>query len=420
MRIGVAISLILVLGLVAASLSGHTVYRFAISNGITSMNPIGKILMQELYHDIGVEVSLIEDSASSLHNFSLVEDGKADLCLGSNVLYAPTSKASSFTNVRTVLPLYQMALFIFCDSADRDKSLIELLNGRKVGLGPRGSNSAKLILEIFQEIGVDTSSYTAVYTPFDRNRIGSAGIEVACFFTGLFNPQLRENISQKHTTLFSLEKDPVTEAQGWTTTGICKKLWTNSNYILPKHFFGQKPDLPIYTLATQCCLYAHKDIPSSSVYAIVESVINGKSNYIRRHPALQDIDPNFNGNFYFPLHEGVGRYQERDKPSFFEKEAEPLSFGLTLITVLISLFMYEFNRRKRKRHRLEASLMEIMEASLNPSNESLEKLQILKRATLERLKRGSLKYDSELQSMILIFNQVEANIIKAMEGTVTK
>lgn len=389
-------------------------YTLAISDPTTTLNPVGKILAKELSSDMNIHFDLIESGNSSFNNLKLVESGKADFTLASNVVYDTSHQASKFENVTTVLPLYRMALLVMYPDTLDDTSLNKLVYKKRVGLGPKNSNSATAILSVFKELGIDSSMFTPVFTSLDKNVIEKDKIEICCMFTGLFNPSLKNRLQSPNIKIFNFERNPDEKESSYVTYGICRKLWTNQPYIVPAHFFGNKPDQPIYTISLQCCLYANSKVKYSDIYSILESIANHKGNYIKKSSDLQDISFDLGNNYFFPINQGTINYLARETPSFWGQDVVK-EIVFTVVAYIVSAIFLYYNNRKKRLHRFELRVMQLVEISRNPDFEAWIKLQKLKRYTVLRLKRGKLDYDSDLQNLLLFFSHVETHVQKMLE-----
>jgi TRAP-type uncharacterized transport system substrate-binding protein len=380
--------------------------KIAISKPSTSLNQIGKIVGKELSESskLNMDFEYIENTAGSYGNFEAIENGKARFAIGSNLMYDQQHAAFNFKNVRVILPLYKLVLLITHLDTLKASSLQDLVRNRKIGIGPKKSNTSKLCLYIFSELGLDTTDFTPVYSSYLENEVGKNGIEVSCQFTGLFNPRLKNLVARDSIEIFSLETDPKPFQSQWLLSGISQKLWTSSPYILPPSVFGNKPKKAIFTLSVQGCLYGSKDLDETEVYNLIEEMVKLKPNFMKKNAYFSDIDPNYSDNYFFPLHEGAIHFKNRMKPTFWERYIEAI--GLIFSTVFFVggiVIPFLIRQKRRKARKYELIVKEVLEATLLENKTvSNQELQKIKQRIIKKLSKDKIDYDDELQNLLLL------------------
>lgn len=395
----------------------------AISGPSTSLHKAGQVVGKQLEQDLGVPIELVSEGTSSKFNFELLNKGEVDFAIGSNVLYHKSQPAAGYSKIRTIIPLYEMYFLILHREEEKVSSLGDLIRGKKVGIGPRGSNTSKICKDIFNELGLDTTQYDPVYVGFDENSFDNPEIEICCFFTGLFNPRIKNMIEQPGVKIFDFEPiDPINQ-DSWRTTGICQKLWTYYPSIIPVKFFGDKPLRPVHTLSLQACLYGTEDTPSHEIQTLIEQIVIHKPSFMTSLSSLQGIDDSYSKNYFYPIHQGAYDYLHKNEPSFWERNVELIGLGLSILLFPLGILMPIYvqqraSRRKTRIRRYDRIIKELIEISMAPSSASLNRLKSMKRLTVTQLDKGTVHFDSEMQNLLLFFNQVETHVIRALENEV--
>lgn len=396
-------------------------YSIAIANRNTTLNPIGTIIANQLQQELSIEMTIIDTTSTAYDNFLSIESGKADLAIASNTFYHPQEQAYKFKNVRTIIPLFRMVFIVLYPDTITANSITELLSNKRVGIGPPNSNTARICIDIFRELGVEPTQYTPVYSSFETNVLSDT-IDVCCYFTGLFNQQIQNMLSKSNAQIFSLEREninPILFQSGSSVTGISKKMWTYSTYIIPRQLYKNKPKEPIYTLALQGCLYGSESLNEEFVYSVVESIVNNKSFYMKQNSFFQDIDPSYTDNYFYPLHKGAIRYKERDKPSFLEKNSEILSFFVSLIALVSGIVSPIIaNRRRKRKQKLELMAQELLKLSSlqNISSKSSEAtIEKIKKQLIYLLETNKGSFDNNFQNLLTVLKLTELQVLNHSE-----
>ena len=255
-------------------------------------------------------------------------ENKADFAIIQNTLdYEDLgySKDELNKNIRTVLPLYTHNLFIIYKSKESSQNILDIFDGKRVGLGPKDGGTAWFVEELLGYYGLKEGDYTPVYTKYTNNVIGK-DIDISCSVTSYNNPRIISMMRNPELTIFSLGNPENIAIGGSSVNGINLRNNTLFPFIIPKDTYINTPKEPVLTISTFGVLICRADLDENMVYDIMESIVNNKSLIINENPIFNIIHEEFNhSNLRFPLHDGVNMYLYRSKPSFLVKYAEVIA-----------------------------------------------------------------------------------------------
>jgi TRAP-type uncharacterized transport system substrate-binding protein len=311
-----------------------------------SLARIGGYIAEVLERERGWEVEvLVGKDYNAASNIERVANGEVDLALTSTIL--PPEREY---NVATLLPLYQEILVLLFDpSIGEPASLQELLDGRRVGVGPRELQHSSVVLEILEGFGVARDRFTPVYTPLGEMRITSGKMDAFITLLGTGPARIRSELAAG-MQLFSFD-DVELANRGSRVDGFLLRNPAYQSFILPKNAFGRYPSEPVLTLEAMVTLVAHEDLPASVAYDIVESLIGNTNRLARRDPLLWRRSTSIDeSTLNFPLHSGTRYFLNRDEPSFLERFAEVIALGVSLVVLSLGAMRSanEILRRRRK------------------------------------------------------------------------
>jgi len=357
---------------IATSSKGATYYQVA--KVMSSTLEDEKYFLEVLY---GKEYSTIK-------NCQLVVSKEVDLAIVQNdtpidIIFENDS-IHDHNSIRAIMPLYPEVIFIIHPDSIQTDNLKDLIKGRKIGIGPSNSGTARFMKTLFLSYGLDTTDYQPVYTSFDDNLLANPEIEISCAVTGINNSRIIGMV-EKGGKIFSLDNVDLAN-RGSSVEGFCINYPRARPFIIPKNIYGQSPQKPILTLAVDAILITHKDTDIYEISSLVKGIYANTQSMANNNSILGFISEDFDAaTLNFPLHEGVRAYLNRDEPSFFERYAELfgviLSFTVITVGSLSSLFRSTITRKKK---RLKNFMNTVIDYKLQfKDNQNLDNLVELKK-----------------------------------------
>jgi len=362
------ISLLIVFSFSSCQQSKKKFYLAAANRG-TSNFQAGELISNDLKHNLGIQLLMVDSCSGSIDNLSKVMDGEADFAIIQNSLnYKSLKYTENEINheLRTVIPLYSQNLFvIYPDSLEFD-NIFELFEGKRVGMGPSEGGTAWLVKKVLRYFDIDTNHYTPVYTEYTENVV-CTDIDISCSVTSFNNPRIINLMSNKHLKMYSFDKLSNVTIKGSVVDGISLKNTTLTPVIIPKYTYYNKPLEPVLTIATKGVLVCRKDVSDDIIYDITESIIDNKTLIVNKDAIFNDIHEEINtDNLRFPLHNGVKMYLDRAKPSFLQKYAEVMALIITITVLLFGGLTSLSNwQKQRKKDRIDIYYQKVI--NLDPA-----------------------------------------------------
>lgn len=360
---------------------------------------IGKALKDSLTGRLGegedkVEL-LLKVTDGSSDNQDLVGESEAALGFVQN-------NAEGRGDLRTIAKLYKEVLQIVVRKGSGQADL-EGLIGLRIGLGPDGSGTHKLMEKIFSHYEVQAGSYTAVHADFKESvaKFLAGELDAVIFLTGIPNDAVATLFRESEVELLSLDLDP---SPGSILEGLCRGMPGVHPAVIPAHAYGSFPSGPIGTVSVDALLVTHREMSNRLVRDITSLLFENRLRVGQQQAAILEMEEiKDSSGVRFPLHPGAASYYARDEPPFFVTYAEPLSLGLTLLLSLGSsvLAFREWRRRARK-NRIDGYYLQVekLAKGLSRGQLSFDDLQDL-REELLKLRRGAFRE--------LVAEKLEAN-----------
>lgn len=369
--------------------------KLKLSSNIEGSVPakIGKDLTSYL-NSIGWEIEITNENINTgTKKVQALLDGELDLAFMQN----DQAHVRESNDIRTVLPLYPNISYIFYRNHLAPLDLNDLLTNNSILVS---EDDEKFYIQLFKYYGVNIDSINFNVIDLGNsvdeflNKINQTENTVLCVFAAIHNPHVQTLIDNDWDT-FSLG-DIAYSNKGSSVEGFCMNYPRSEPFIVPRNFFGQKPELPIYTVSMDELLVVHEDADETLIYDLVSDIYEGKhflsqSDILFTHIS-EDID---NDALNFPLHDGTVDYFKRDEPSFFERYAE--AFGV-IISILVVLFGAFTSLKKIRKERIDKYYKRVMLC------ENTDELEELSNEAVSQLQQEKLTAD---ESFTIFLNLVE-------------
>ncbi len=396
-------------------------YKIAISDSSTSLYQVGVPIINLLEKELDVKFEVLDSTGGSVDHIKLLAEGKIDFAIalttvGSNEL--DNYSGLDQNKIRTVTPLYNQNLFIIYHDSLKPKNISDLIRGRRIGLGVEKGGTAGFTQNILKKFGIDYSEYNPVYTSNKDNYCNNL-IDVSCSFTSFNNNRIIKMLAEENNQLFSLD-DAEKASSGWAVAGICKKLWTAKPLIIPKNSYYVKPVKPIITVSVYTSLLCKKNIDTEIIHDMTETIVKNKSVLIKQNPVINQIsETNLNETLFYPLHQGVYMFLDRNKPSFLERYAEVIALVLSIVILLSGIInSYSKWNKRRKKDRIDVYYKEVLELDknlaqlqdINLFSQKVETLYEIRERAFKNLIKEKLNADESFKIFLDLINSTVQKI----------
>jgi hypothetical protein len=126
---------------------------------------------------------------------------------------------------------------------------------------------------------------------------------------------------------------------------------------------GDKDAIITNTLATDVILVANKNLGENACFLLAQAIFQNKVDLMHQDIMYRSISEGFNKEtLLFPLHQGTFSYLLRDQPTFFERYAESLALGLSILAVIYGIVQaIQSQLRRSKKERIDKYFLEFLE-----------------------------------------------------------
>jgi len=311
----------------------------------------------------GYRITIVP-AASTLEAAQLVAGGQADLTLINNHSTTIAIKlGDEASRLRTIMPLTTRVLFAFSKIPLRDSTTaIEFFGGKRVGIESIGGETNLTVARFLSASGIKPDSFVT----FEDNP------DVVVFWDRFYG-----------------ERVTAWGEKGWYQYRF------RSNFINFIHLHDHAlrpfklPALPgnlnsmiVNTLATDVILVGNKNLGENACYLLASEIFQSKVDLIHLDVMYSQIKEDFDKEtLLFPLHQGTFSYLLRDQPTFFERYAESLALGISLLAIIYSGFQAVQSRiRRNQKERIDEYFLEFLEIRADKTiigDERVRKLDML-------------------------------------------
>jgi TRAP transporter TAXI family solute receptor len=298
-------------------------------------------------YNSGIRIEVLETQGSRL-NMTLVESGQVDLA----TVQADSRAAPA---ARLIAPLYPDAFQLIVTEGSAIESVADL-RGHKIALPPRGGGQYDSFWFLAGHYDLSPEDFVAL--PMSAQAAALAlevgAVDAVFRVRAPGNLAIREMIERIPTRLVPID-------QGSAMRLRRPALETG---IIPKGSYRGYPPLPEHDLPTADVprlLIASSELDPGVVATITRALFERRRDLVSRTPLAGFISaPDRAAGVFLPLHPGAQRYYDREKPSFLEKNAEPLALALTFVVLLGSgLLRLTSQRRKARLDDYNRELLEV-------------------------------------------------------------
>jgi len=367
--------------------------KLAISIEGTASEKVGQELAMYL-NSIGWKIEVVKGKeVFGSKGIRAILDGKIDIAFMQN----DQAHTRESNDIRTVLPLYPNINYILYRKHLNPTNLVDLITDNTVLLG---KDDEMFYSKLFEYYGINLDSIelntVEMVDSVDEliSAINTGKDDVVCVFAAIHNPHIKY-MMENGWEIFSLG-DITYSNRGSSVEGFCMNYPRTEPFMVPRNFFGQKPELPIYTIALDELLVVHEDLDKTLVYDLVSDIYSGRHFLSQSNILFTHITEDFDRDaLNFQLHDSTVDYLARDQPSFFERYAE--AFGV-IFSILVVLYGGLTSLKKIRKERIDKYYKRVMECH------RIEDLESLSNEAVSQLQSEKLTAD---ESFTIFLNLVE-------------
>ena len=245
-----------------------------------------------------------EVTGGPVQNFALVQAGNLQLAMTTMGPareawdgQSPIAPGVEMRDVRATFPMYQTP-FHFIALKSSGITDVSGLDGKTVGVGPRGGTCGTYFPRFFETLGINvTPQYGGASDLAGQMQDGL--IDGFAFCAGLPIAAFNEVAAQNPANIFGFtaaEQQKLVDA------------FPVSAYEIPAGTYGSMPET-INSVAMWNFGIAHADLPESLVYETMKVVLDNHDRMMQIHNSAKETLPeNWKHNTFLPFHPGAVKY----------------------------------------------------------------------------------------------------------------
>ncbi len=246
-----------------------------------------------------------EVTGGPVQNLALVQNRQVDFAMTTmGPAYeawtgnSPIAPGVEMKNIRATFPMYQTPFEIIALKSKGIASIKDL-QGKKVGVGPRGGTPGTYWPLMFKELGINVSVQYGGAADLGT-QLQDGLIDAFAFAAGLPIPNFAEIEAQQPANIFAFT--PEEQAK------IAATFPSVSPYTIPGGIYRGTPE-PRASVAMWNFGIVHKDLPESLVYEVMKTVLDNNDRMKQIHPAAAEtLVENWDKNKFMWFHPGAVRY----------------------------------------------------------------------------------------------------------------
>jgi TRAP-type uncharacterized transport system substrate-binding protein len=322
----------------------------------------------------GYELEIIS-VATTIEANERVARAEADITFAlSHSLFMPTKLGEQSNELRTIMPLFEPAMFLFSRDSTIKETSSRLFSGKKVGIEKIAGEAHINFEEIMHTGKMDSVEFT-------ENWEGDF-----FHFWGTSHGKMAKNAVGKNWTPVSLD-DRLRDF-------LLVNYPSLHEFTLPA-FPGDPESRPIKTLSSQTLLICNSGLSERTVYDLSEYIYKHKLELMLYDRMYYSINEAFNHNrLLYPLHRGADAYLRRDEPAFLERYADAIALVITVIALSFGATQTARNffssRQKIRLQQYFIKFLAIRENAEMSSEERSKNLNALLQETLRQVTQNKL------------------------------
>lgn len=328
-----------------------------------------------------------------------VLDGTVDF----GILEEPVRRVDGLT---TVAPLYPSILHVLHRRGRSIEDFPGLVRGQRVYAGPIGGAAHRLLLQFAEDYRLASAEFTVLPDPW---RVEP---DVWFILGGLLPRDEQAGLADYEMYSFG---DAERLGLGTQAEGLALKYPNVRPFVLPEAVYGSFTERAVLTLAKRTVLVAREDLDPNLAYLVAREVFeNAHAIAAEYQLAKSEINTDFDpSTLALPLHRGARTYVDKDEPSVFERYAEVVGVGLTIVAAIGSgiLAMWRTNKARRKDriddyYRRVLAVRHELSKKSNNYNELTDRVKAIQEDVFDQLIAERLNVDESLTVFLSLSAQV--------------
>jgi len=289
------------------------------------------VLLQDLFMKEGLTLD-IQRVSSGVEAARLVAEGKADFTLVlSHSDFLIPKLGEWVKDLRTVMPLFENAMFVFHRSDQQPESIIDLTEHSKIFLEVPDSLSEQY-LGLQRVFGMlNTTNYEFVADTAQATLMP---------VWGTFSGTVVKKMLGKKWKLYSMEESFIEYAL------IVEPRF--GRLTIPVRY-GDRTN-GISTLLSNAYLISGEGIDRTDLYDVISMLYDNRVYFMSKDKSYMAIREDFKtNNLNFPLHAAATNYLKRNEPTFLERHADYYGLLISIFILLFGIGQYVRNYIARKK-----------------------------------------------------------------------
>jgi hypothetical protein len=247
----------------------------------------------------------VEATGGPIHNVQLLQEKKLDFGM---VTAGPVwegyqgqewAKGKKHEDLRVIFPMYITYFQMYALAKTNIKSLKDL-NGKSVGVGPKGGTAADYWPKIFEAAGIKPGRVVNASSADLNSQLKDGMLDANGQALGVPWPVITEVETTNEINSFGVPAEDV------------KKVLDKYPYFLsvsiPKGTYKSNKDNDIPTVAQWNFMTVHKSAPDDFVYEVVKKTYENLDLLIAAHKSAQEIKAENIKLSPIPIHPGAAKY----------------------------------------------------------------------------------------------------------------
>ena len=308
--------------------AGPQLVRIATSEPGSATHELIEAIGQQLQKsNDNVKVSFVSTSGTT-ENIKLLEQGQVDVAaIPSDAITRP-----SFSLIATLYPdTYHLIVH-----ADSKISSLHDLVGKRIAVPPVTSSAYRSFWYLIGQYGVSPELVHA--KPMSSTKaleaIRKRRVDAMFFMRPPANRYTRWIAEAARIRILPIDQANAMALRRDALTRV----------IIPKGVYGGNPPIPAQatpSVAANLILITRKDFPEATVRALTAAMFENRRQLVINSRLASFIQkPDIDGGTVLPVHPGAIVFYDRDQPSFWQQNAEPIGVLISIIAVMISGAMW--------------------------------------------------------------------------------
>jgi TRAP transporter TAXI family solute receptor len=296
----------------AAAIAGPAVAQKRISIGTGGTGGlfyvIGAGMADLLNQHMEGTTARAEVTGASVENIRRVAAGQMTFGFSSSsTLYEASVGEGPFEQalpVSAMAYLYPAVLQI-ATTGDSGIETIEDLAGKRINLGPPGSNAAVLAQRILEAYGIfDAGNAQFLSYNEGTNALLNGTLDATVVLAGAPTAALIDLAAQRDMRLISVEEEKV--------EGLLQQYPFYQPYEIPAGTYSGQ-DAPVTAINDPATLFTSESAPEETIYGVTKAVFDHLDTLAEVHPQAAAIALETAPNTPVPLHQGAQRYFDESR-----------------------------------------------------------------------------------------------------------